>query len=359
MHDNRPPVTASQTPDSRTDARLAALARWVGSELKLEVTRISVASADASFRRYFRLERPAGSLIVMDAPPEHENLEPYLRATAMLLDIGVNVPRVLEQDRARGFLLLADLGTRLYLPELKAGRAVDALYADALRSLIRIQARGSEHAAHLPPYDRGRLEQEMDLLPQWFLERHLALTLDPGARALLRTTFDFLLENVLAQPRVFVHRDYHSRNLMVCPGANPGILDFQDAVCGAVAYDLVSLLRDLYIVWPPERVHDWVLGYRREAAAAGVDVGRSDAEFLRWFDLAGVQRHLKVLGIFARLWHRDGKPGYLADLPATLDYVLQATARYPELVPLREFLERHAQGELAAANARALAGARA
>jgi aminoglycoside/choline kinase family phosphotransferase len=294
----------------------------------------------------------------MDAPPERENIEPYVRASAMLADIGVNVPRVLEQDRVRGFLLLTDLGTRLYLIELKAGRNVDALYDDALGALLRIQARGGEHARQLPPYDRARLEQEMRLLPDWFITRHLGVTIDAGLGSLLRTAFDFLLDEVLAQPCVFVHRDYHSRNLMVCAGANPGILDFQDAVCGAVAYDLVSLLRDLYIVWPPARVRGWLLGYRARALAAGVAAGASDAEFLRWFDLAGLQRHLKVLGIFARLWHRDGKPAYLDDLPATLAYVLEASSRYPQLTALREFLERHAQPGLAAANARALAGER-
>ena len=343
---------------TRPDARFAELSHWVGAELGLESTRIVPASADASFRRYFRVERPAGSLIVMDAPPERENIEPYVRASAMLADIGVHVPRVLEQDRARGFLLLTDLGTRQYLPELKAGLNVDALYADALGALLRIQALGGEHARELPPYDRARLEQEMLLLPDWFIARHLGITIDAGLRSLLRAAFDFLLEEVLAQPRVFVHRDYHSRNLMICAGANPGILDFQDAVCGAVAYDLVSLLRDLYIVWPSGRVRDWLIGYRRRALAAGVAAGTSDAEFLRWFDLAGVQRHLKVLGIFARLWHRDGKPVYLDDLPATLDYVLAASAQYPQLAALREFLERHAEPLLAAANARARAGQR-
>jgi aminoglycoside/choline kinase family phosphotransferase len=194
----------------------------------------------------------------------------------------------------------------------------------------------------------------MQLLPDWFIERHLARSIDGGLRSVLRATFDFLLDEVLAQPGVFVHRDYHSRNLMFCEAANPGILDFQDAVHGAVAYDLVSLLRDLYIVWPPERVRDWVLAYRKMAIAAGVNAGASDAEFLRWFDLAGMQRHLKVLGIFARLWHRDGKAGYLGDLPATLTYVLQASARYPELTALHDFLELEAKPNLASANARAL-----
>jgi aminoglycoside/choline kinase family phosphotransferase len=348
-----PPEPAIETRPS-ADARLAELTRWVTRELGLAATSIRPASVDASFRRYFRIEQPSGSLIAMDAPPERESLEPFVRTSAMLLDIGVNVPRVLEQDRARGFLLLTDLGSRLYLPELQAGRDVDRLYADALAALVRIQARGGAHARVLPPYDRGRLEQEMQLLPDWFVERHLGRRIDDRLHSMLRTTFDFLLDEVLAQPRVFVHRDYHSRNLMICEGANPGILDFQDAVHGAVAYDLVSLLRDLYIVWPPERVHGWVLAYRSQAIAAGVDAGASEAEFLRWFDLAGVQRHLKVLGIFARLWHRDGKPGYLADLPATLNYVLHVSARYPQLHALHEFLEREAKPDLAAANARAL-----
>ena len=352
-------IVSLVTPNaSANDPRLEELTRWLRTELGLDVISIAPASADASFRRYFRVERAQGSLIVMDAPPERENIEPYVRVTGMLLEIGVHVPRILEQDRARGFLLLSDLGRQLYLPALKAGRDVDRLYGDALAALLRIQARGGAHAAGLPPYDRTRLEQEMLLLPEWFFERHLGLALDPQARGMLRAAFDFLLEEVLAQPRVFVHRDYHSRNLMICPDANPGILDFQDAVSGAVAYDLVSLLRDLYIVWPQARVHAWVLKYRQDARAAGVDVGRSDAEFLRWFDLAGVQRHLKVLGIFARLWHRDGKPGYLDDLPATLEYVMQVTARYPELAALNDFLARHARLQLAEARARAVAGAR-
>jgi len=343
-------VTRSSTP---TDARLLELTRWVNQELGLKATSIRPASADASFRRYFRIERSQGSLIAMDAPPDRENLEPYVRAAAMLLDIGVHVPHVLELDRARGFLLLTDLGSHLYLPELKAGRQVDALYEDALSALVRIQARGNEHAKALPAYDRGRLEQEMQLLPEWFIARHLGYGIDEELRALLRTTFEFLVIEVLAQPAVFVHRDFHSRNLMICADANPGILDFQDAVRGAVAYDLVSLLRDLYIVWPAPRVREWVLAYRRKALAAGVDVGGSDAEFMRWFDFAGVQRHLKVLGIFARLWHRDGKAAYLDDLPATLAYVLDASARYPELAPLHRFLSERAHPHLAAANDRA------
>ncbi len=350
-----PPVTPNASP---TDTRLEELTRWVTTGLGLAVISIAPASADASFRRYFRVERAQGSLIVMDAPPERENIEPYVRVTGMLLDIGVHVPRILEEDRARGFLLLSDLGRQLYLPALKAGHNVDGLYADALAALLKIQARGRAHAAQLPSYDRARLAEEMQLLPEWFFERHLELTLEPEARGMLRAAFDFLLAETLAQPRVFVHRDYHSRNLMVSADANPGILDFQDAVSGAVAYDLVSLLRDLYIVWPEARVHDWVLRYRKRALAAGVDVGRSELEFLRWFDLAGVQRHLKVLGIFARLWHRDGKPAYLEDLPATLDYVLRVTQRYPELAALHDFLVRHAEAQLIEARERALRGAR-
>lgn len=337
------------------DTRLADLKAWLTNDLRLEFSSVEPASADASFRRYFRIARAQDSLIAMDAPPGRESLEPFMQASAMLLDIGVNVPRVLEHDHVRGFLLLTDLGTRLYLPALKAGHEVDRLYDDAFAALIRIQARGGEHARTLAPYDRARLEQEMQLLPEWFIARHLAFDIDDGLRSVLREAFDFLLAAVLAQPAVFVHRDYHSRNLMICDGANPGVLDFQDAVRGAVVYDLVSLLRDLYIVWPAARVEAWVLAYRARATAAGIDTGRSDAEFLRWFDVAGLQRHLKVLGIFARLWHRDGKPAYLGDLPATLDYVLQVSGRYAELAPLRQFLEQVARPRLAAATARAKA----
>jgi hypothetical protein len=238
---------------------------------------------------------------------------------------------VLARNAEDGFLLLSDLGSLTYLADLSAdpGHA-DALYADAIRALVRIQAAGAKHAGSLPPYDERLLRFEMSLFTDWLLGRHLSLELSPAESAALVTAFDTLVANALGQPQVFVHRDYHSRNLMVCPTHNPGILDFQDAVHGALAYDLVSLLRDCYVAWPQDQVVRWALDFRSQAREAGLPAGEDDAQFLRWFDLMGIQRHLKASGIFARLWHRDGKPGYLPDVPRTLGYIVQACARHAE-----------------------------
>jgi aminoglycoside/choline kinase family phosphotransferase len=212
--------------------------------------------------------------------------------------------------------------------------------------------RGRPLCAELAPYDRKELLREMALMPEWFLTRHLSLTLAPEETQLLAAAFEFLIAEALAQPEVFVHRDYHARNLMVVSERNPGIIDFQDALRGPVGYDLVSLLKDCYIEWPRERVVGWVSGYRRELGSLGGETGASESEFLRWFDLIGVQRHIKVLGIFCRLWYRDGKPAYLPDLPRTLGYVRDTCARYPELAALGRFIEQRVVAELARANAR-------
>lgn len=326
------------------DKRLALLSDWLKDDLLFPAERIAPASVDASFRRYFRIWRGAQTFIVMDAPPEKEDTGPFTRIARMLADVGVHVPRILDADTDRGFLLLTDLGTRLYLDDLAAnatgGGEVDRLYGDATRALCAIQARGLGHATQLPPYDRAALTREMDLFPEWFCLRHLQLELSDADRDMIATTFDALCRSALEQPQVFVHRDYHSRNLMVCNGSNPGILDFQDAVRGAITYDLVSLFKDCYIRWPAERVRDWVIGFRAQAQRAGVETGADDEEFLRWFHLMGAQRHIKVLGIFARLFHRDGKPRYLHDLPLTLDYVREICPNHPELRPLGEFLEK-------------------
>jgi aminoglycoside/choline kinase family phosphotransferase len=326
-------------PKFQADARLAGLSEWLARDLKFGVERIAPASVDASFRRYFRVWRGAETFIAMDAPPDKEDLGPYLTIVRMLADIGVHVPRILEEEHTRGFLLVTDLGSRQYLDDLTMGRHVETHYADAMSALGRIQSHGAEHALKLAPYDRTALEFEMNLMPEWFCGRHLRLTLGVAERVMLTQTFDALCRVALAQPQVFVHRDYHSRNLMVFPGDNPGVLDFQDAVRGPVTYDLVSLLKDCYVEWPPERVQGWVSEYRSMMLRAGVDVGRSEAEFIRWFDLMGAQRHIKVLGIFARLFHRDGKSGYLSDLPLTLKYLRAVCPKYPELQALGEFLE--------------------
>ncbi len=323
------------------DPRLDLLHHWLQRDLGLSGYGFAPASADASFRRYFRVTLAGGNTrVVMDAPPDKENVEPYLRVAGMFGDIGVNAPRVLERDARHGFLLLTDLGTRMYLPELAKHGQADPLYSDAFDALARIQSRGDGHSRKLPPYDEKLLRFEMSLFPDWLLARHLGLAMTDAESQMLSAAMDALVANALCQTQVFVHRDYHSRNLMVCPGDNPGILDFQDAVRGPITYDLVSLLRDSYVAWPQPRVAGWALEYRRRAAVAGLAVGRDDAEFLRWFDLVGVQRHLKIGGIFARLWHRDGKQGYLADIPRTLQYAAGSCARHADFAALGEFIER-------------------
>jgi aminoglycoside/choline kinase family phosphotransferase len=339
------------------DARLALVNHWLTHDLKLPVLGIAPASSDASFRRYFRVTHRNGTFIVMDAPPDKEDVRPYLKVGALLESLGVHVPRVHEADAARGLVLLEDLGTTQYLGQLN-GATVDALYGDALATLATVQTRGLEAAQQLPPYDRTQLLNELELMPHWFCGRHLELDLEPAVRAMLSQAFEFLMAEALAQPQVFVHRDYHSRNLMVLSQRNPGVLDFQDALRGPIGYDLVSLLKDCYIAWPRERVVAWVSAHAAKLRAGGASAPEA-RELLRWFDLIGVQRHLKVLGIFARLWYRDGKVGYLRDLPLTLQYVLDICPAYPELHELGDFLQRHAATALAQANARAAQAAEA
>lgn len=334
------------------DARLALLQGWLARDLSLRPIRLEPASSDASFRRYFRVVCDDSTLIVMDAPPQTEDVRPYLRVTELLEPLGIHVPHVYEADVAQGFVLLEDLGSRHYLAQLGAGGDPQRLYGDALQALAEIQLRGAGAAAELPPYDRGPLARELSLMPEWFLDRHLLLELSAAEREMIIASFEFLITEGLSQPEVFVHRDYHSRNLMVVGERNPGVIDFQDALRGPIGYDLVSLLKDCYISWPRERVLEWVSGYRALLQSRGGRVGGGPAQFLRWFDLIGVQRHIKVLGIFARLWYRDGKAGYLRDLPLTFDYVREACRLYPELAALSEFLERRVAPELPRANER-------
>jgi N-acetylmuramate 1-kinase len=334
-----------------TDARVALISDWLARELRLSVARLEPASSDASFRRYFRVFCAEATYVVMDAPPGKEDVRPYLKVSGLLESLGVHVPHVHEADAARGLLLLEDLGTTLYLERLTAGDDPQPLYADALEALATIQVRGSEASGELAPYNRAELLRELSLMPEWLLGRHLQRAADRDSAQLLEATFEFLIAEALAQPLVFVHRDYHARNLMLSAQRNPGIIDFQDALRGPVGYDLVSLLKDCYIAWPRARTLDWLRGYRAVLGRRGGPVGASEAEFVRWFDLIGVQRHIKVLGIFCRLWYRDGKPGYLPDLPRTLDYVRECCSRYGELAPLGGFLEQHVVAQLARANA--------
>jgi N-acetylmuramate 1-kinase len=334
------------------DARLALLQGWLARDLGLRPARIERASTDASFRRYFRVHCDDRTVIVMDAPPQTEDVRPYLHVTALLQPIGIHVPHVYEADVARGFVLLEDLGATHYLARLGAGGDPRRLYADALQALAEIQVRGAAAAGQLAPYDRAPLARELAEMPEWFLERHLALELTGAEREMIAAAFEFLIVEALSQPEVFVHRDYHSRNLMLVEERNPGVIDFQDALRGPIGYDLASLLKDCYISWPRERVLEWVSGYRSLLKSRGARVGGGPAQFLRWFDLIGAQRHIKVLGRFARLWYRDGKPGYLADLPLTLSYVREVCRLYPELEQMSDFLERRVAPELPRANER-------
>ena len=315
--------------------RLDVLHDWLGT-LDLPPFTLEPASSDASFRRYFRLRFDQRSLIAMDAPPPQEDVAPFVGIAIAFRQIGVHVPEILAQDFERGFVLMSDLGTRLYLPELN-DTTVERLYGDALAALVVLQVCGPGAQA-LPPYDEPLLRREIALFTDWYLGRHLGF--HPGtsqAQALARV-YEDLIANALEQPQVCVHRDYHSRNLLITPHHNPGVLDFQDAVIGPVTYDLVSLLRDCYIAWPRARVEDWALGYHDLALQAGILREPNPERFLRWFDLMGVQRHLKATGIFARLNYRDGKAGYLGDIPRTLAYVRDVASRYSRLAPLHDLL---------------------
>jgi hypothetical protein len=320
--------------------RRERLEGWARQQLGWHDAVLTPASADASFRRYFRIQRDDQSYILMDAPPDREDCRPFVYISRLLLDLGLHVPEILAEDTVQGFLLLSDLGSRLYLDELNATN-VDRLYGDALGALATLQGCGPADG-RLPRYDRRLLLAEMSLFPDWLLGTHLEMALNDRERQRLEQSFESLVANALEQPPVCVHRDFHSRNLMVSDQHNPGILDYQDAVIGPVTYDLVSLLRDCYIDWPRSRVEGWALGYYELARQTGI-LRPGDADetrFLRWFDLMGAQRHLKAAGIFARLNHRDGKPGYLADIPRTLGYVQAVCQRYPELADLALITER-------------------
>lgn len=302
---------------------------------------LTPASADASFRRYFRVTLPDTSTrIVMDAPPTHEDCRPFIKVAALLRDAGVHVPEVYAQDLTQGFLLLSDLGSTTYLDVLDAASA-PALYRDANEALVAIQL--ASRPGMLPDYDRALLSRELDLFPDWYVARHLGVALDDEQRATLRGVFAKILDNNLAQPQVFVHRDYHSRNLMVSGegfAANPGIIDFQDAVYGPITYDLASLYRDAYIHWEEAQELDFVIRYWERARLAGLPVHEDFHDFYRDYEWMGAQRQLKVLGIFARLSQRDGKHGYLKDMPTVLAYLRQTCERYGELRPLARLLDQ-------------------
>jgi aminoglycoside/choline kinase family phosphotransferase len=321
------------------DDRLLQLRQWLSSVSAPAVHPDSIkpASSDASFRRYFRVDGTDGTTyIVMDAPPPQEDVVPFIKVADVFGKTGASVPKILAQDVGRGFLLLSDLGSTTYLHQLNID-AAHKLYLDAIDSLILIQAQSRPGV--LPEYDRALLLRELMLFPDWYISKHLGVTMTDAQAADLNKVFEFILANNLAQPQVYVHRDYHSRNLMVLEKGNPGILDFQDAVYGPITYDLVSLLRDAYVQWDEELVLDWTIRYWERAKRAGLPVNPDIDSFYRDFEFMGLQRHLKVLGIFARLYHRDGKDAYLNDLPLVMEYTRKTAQRYKELMPLIRLLD--------------------
>ena len=318
--------------------RYALVHDWLTRQLPGRTFSVSPASADASFRRYFRVTLPDATLIVMDAPPEHEDCHPFVHVAGLMAAAGLNVPAILAQDLAQGLLLLSDLGSTTYLAALNDHNA-DSLFGDATDALIRWQLASRE--AVLPLYDAALLRRELDLFPEWYLRRHLGIELDARQRQSLEAVFRLILAGNLAQPRTFVHRDYMPRNLMLTE-PNPGVLDFQDAVYGPITYDLASLFKDAFISWDEQRILDWTLRYWEKAKLARLPVAADFGVFYRDFEWMGLQRHLKVLGIFARICHRDGKPDYVKDTPRFLGYVRAVAGRYASLFPLLHLLDQFA-----------------
>ncbi len=317
--------------------RQQQIAEWLDRLYPGEPFTLSPASADASFRRYFRAVFSDRALIVMDAPPQQEDCKPFLHVAKLFEQAGTHVPHMFAQDLTLGFLLLSDLGNTTYLQALTPENA-SGLYGDAVDALIAIQLASRE--SELPPYDEALLRRELNLFPDWYIARHLATSLTPHQQSKLEEVFTRIVANNLAQPRVYVHRDYHSRNLMFLEQSNPGILDFQDAVFGPITYDLASLFKDAYIRWEEAEIMDWLIRYWEKARKAGLPVRSDFGEFYRDYEWMGVQRHIKVLGIFARLCHRDGKDGYLKDMPLVMDYLHRACARYIDLKPMLNLLDQ-------------------
>ncbi len=317
------------------------LAAWLKNNLDGQEFTLTTASADASFRRYFRVHLSrkyldSQTLIAMDAPPLQEECAPFVKVAKLMRDAGLHVPAVLAQDLSNGFLLLSDLGNDTYLSALNVESA-PSLYLSATDALIKLQLASKPNI--LANYDEALLTRELQLFPDWYVATQLKFELNAEQQMVLKNTFDLLNKNILSQAQVYVHRDYHSRNLMVTKQNNPGVLDFQDAVYGAITYDLVSLLKDAYIQWDEEQVIDWAVRYWQPAKKAGLPVPADFSEFYRDFEWMGAQRHIKVLGIFARLYHRDGKDGYLQDMPLVLHYLRKVCERYVELRPMLRLLD--------------------
>jgi len=305
------------------DTRLNQLKHWLKTELEFKSFTIEPASADASFRRYFRISRNQQTWVAMDAPPDKEDCEPFIKIANMIEAVRVQAPHIYNYNKKDGYLLLSDLGSQAYLDKLN-NESANNLYTDAINALIKMQTIDET----LPDYDNKLLSFEMSLFSDWYLSKHLNITLNDKQQHTLSQCYNLLTANALEQPQTFVHRDYHSRNLMITTQNNPGVIDFQDAVTGPITYDLVSLLKDCYIAWPREKIEQWV-DYFIQSNSLCKNIERQ--QFIKYFDLMGMQRHLKAVGIFARLNHRDGKPNYLNDIPRTLTYIFDVCSRYSEL----------------------------
>ncbi|PWF48770.1 aminoglycoside phosphotransferase family protein [Massilia glaciei] len=334
---------STSLPVSAPDTRLAALTAWLGTLGLVDTASCRPASSDASFRRYYRLDvlpalqgKLGATLVAMDAPPERENVPAFLHVAGLLREAGVSVPAVVAEDVPNGYLLLSDLGNTTYLSRLTVDNA-PFMYSDALDTLIKFQLHSTPGV--LPDYDRAFIERELNLFPEWFVGKHLGVTMTPAQQGQLDQVFEAIIANNLAQQQVFMHRDFHSRNLMFLDQGNPGVLDFQDAVFGPVTYDLGSLLRDAYIQWDEEMVLDWVVRYWQKAKSVGLPVNPDIDAFYRDFEFMALQRHLKILGIFCRLNYRDGKSIYMGDLPTVADYVRKTANRYTVLKPLVRLLD--------------------
>lgn len=319
-----------------SDAREKAILHWLTNDLNLKITQFTSASSDASFRRYFRVQHQQQHYIVMDAPPDKEDTAPFIKVAQLFAQAQVNVPDIIQQNPQQGFLLLEDFGSRCLLDQLN-DTTVAALYQDALNSLITLQKNIDIHNCELPYYTAELLNTELQLFSDWFLQQQCQLTLTSAQQAIIDQCYTFLIDSALQQAQVCVHRDYHSRNLMHLSANNPGIIDFQDAVIGPVTYDAVSLLRDCYISWSDEQIQNCLQPYYQQLKQTGL-IDCDYFQFQRDFDLMGIQRHLKAVGIFSRLNIRDGKSVYLGDIPRTLDYVINISQRYPELTEFYDFL---------------------
>jgi len=323
------------------DLRTISMLDWLENDLLLTISSCEPASSDASFRRYFRIKMPEGQFIVMDAPPEKENIEPFIRVAGLLARSHVNVPTIFQQNLTEGFLLLEDFGSQCFLDQINVHNAT-ALYQSAFDTLFKLQSYTTIQDCSLPSYNEPLLQRELSIFEDWFLNQWLDIQIPTSIWETVRT---ILVNSALEQPVTCVHRDYHSRNLMVLNDNSPGVIDFQDAVIGPITYDLVSLLRDCYIAWPNQQVELWMNQYYDRLLQAGL-IACTPAQFKRWFDLMGMQRHLKAIGIFSRLHLRDGKSSYLNDIPRTMNYVTTICTSYPELVEFGDFLQNHVLPEL-------------